>query len=180
MSTNEIVLPITEPETEWVRGRAVRKVCPTRDHSRVQTELAGVLNVWSRGRGEVGTEWRFRVEPPGEQRRPLVPDIAFVRIERLRGLSHADVQAPAFAPDVAVEILSPGDNPRDVEAKIGVYLCVGTELVLIVDPTKRTITAYDAEHITALTTDDTLRHRALPQLELSLATLFSTALDMPR
>lgn len=82
MSTTEIVLPITEPETEWVRGRAVRKVSPTRDHSRLQTELSSAMNVWSRGRGEVGTEWRFRIEPPGEPRRPLVPDISYVKVER--------------------------------------------------------------------------------------------------
>ena len=180
MSTTEIVLPITEPETEWVRGRAVRKVSPTRDHSRLQLGLGAALDAWSRGRGEVGTEWRFRVEPPGESRRPLVPDIAFVRVERLRGLSHADIQAPAFAPDVAVEVLSPADDRRDVAAKIDVYLRAGTALVLVVDPAKRTISVYDADTATVLTVDDTLRHHALPEFELPLGPLFATALDLPQ
>ncbi len=43
MSTTEIVLPITEPETEWVRRRAVRKVSPTRDQSRLQLGLGAAL-----------------------------------------------------------------------------------------------------------------------------------------
>ena len=180
MSTAEIVLPITEPETEWVRGRAVRKASATRDQSRLQLGLGVALDAWSRGRGEVGPEWRFRVEPPGEPRRPLVPDLAFVSFERLRGLSHADIQSPAFAPNVVVEILSPGEDPRDVAAKIDVYLRAGTELVLVVDPKKRTITVYDAATVTVLGTDDTLRHDALPEFELPLGPLFSTALDLPR
>ncbi len=180
MSLAEIVLPITDPETEWVRGRAVRKVSPTRDHSRLQLGLCVALDAWSHGRGEVGPEWRFRLEPPGEPRRPLVPDVAFVSFERLRGLSHADLQAPALAPNLAVEILSPGDDPRDVAAKIDVYLRSGAQLVLVVDTAKRTITAYDASTITVFTESDTLRHRALPEFELPLGPLFATALDLPR
>ena len=31
MVHQEIVLPYTEPETEWVRGRALQKVSPKRD-----------------------------------------------------------------------------------------------------------------------------------------------------
>ena len=179
MSTSEIVLPITEPETEWVRGRALRKLSPTRDHSRLQLRLAMALETWSFGRGEVGTEWRFRVEPPGEPRRPLVPDIAFVRVERLRGLSRADIQAPAFAPDVAVEILSPDDDSSDVAAKVDVYLRAETSLVLVVDPQKRTMSVHDVERVILLTVDDSLRHYALPDLELPLGPLFATALDLP-
>ena len=88
METSEIVLPITEPETEWVRGRPLQKVCPKRDHSRVQGQFLVALSGWGRGRGEVGPEWSFRIAVTGEPRRPLVPDIAFVSYERLSGLSH--------------------------------------------------------------------------------------------
>ena len=69
MSIHEIVLPETKPETEWVRGRALQKVSPKRDHSRLQGALTIALTRWATGRGEVGPEWRFRVAPPGEVRR---------------------------------------------------------------------------------------------------------------
>jgi Uma2 family endonuclease len=179
MPLDEIVLPITEPETEWVRGRALQKMSPIRDHGRLQMKIAGALDLWSSGRGEVATEWRFRIAPPGEPLRPLVPDISFVSIDRLRGLSRESIQAPAFAPTVAVEVLSPGDDPLDVADKIGVYLRGGSSLVIVVDPKARTMTLHDANGATKLTTSDVLRHAALPDFELALAPLFSAALDLP-
>jgi Uma2 family endonuclease len=180
MPTDEIVLPETKPETEWVRGRALRKMSPTRDHSRLQTELAIALNAWSRGRGEVGTEWRFRVAVPGEPRRPLVPDVAFVANEQLRGLTHDEIQLPPFAPSVAVEVLSPRDDPRDVASKVDVYLRAGSALVIVVDPRRRTASLHDAAGTTSLTAADTLRHEALPGFALDLTHLFSKALDLPQ
>lgn len=134
MRLDEIILPITSPETEWIDGREVQKVSPTRDHGRVQALLAGALGDWAEDRGEIATEWRFRVAPPDGPRRPLVPDIAYVSYERLRGLTREAIQAPAFAPTIAIEVLSPGDRPADVASKVDGYLRSGCELVLIVDP----------------------------------------------
>jgi Uma2 family endonuclease len=178
MSIDEIVLPITEPETEWVRGRALQKMSPTYDHGRVQMKLAIALDLWSAGHGEVATEWRFRIAVPGEALRPLVPDISFVSREQLRGLSHAAIQAPAFAPTVAVEILSPGDDPLDVADKIDVYLRAGTSLVIVVDPKTRTVTLRDPAASAQLTSFDVLRHPALPGFELPLGPFFASALDL--
>ncbi len=176
---DEIVLPITEPETEWVRGRPLQKVSPTRSHSRLQTVLAMELSTCSQGRGEVGTEWRFRIEPPGERRRPVVPDISFVAFERLRGHSFEELETPAFAPNVAVEILSPSDRARDVASKIDVYLRGGVDLVIIVDPHARTIVLHDGSAPSILASGDILRHARLPDFEREVATLFSRALDLP-
>lgn len=86
MALREIVLPITEPETEWVRGRPLQKVSPTRSHALLQLAMAAALREWAGERGEVGTEWRFRVSPPGEPARPLVPDVSYVEVQRLRAL----------------------------------------------------------------------------------------------
>ncbi len=180
MSSSEILLPITEPETEWVRGRAVRKVSPTRDHSRLQIEFGAALNAWSRGRGEVGSEWRFRVALPGERRRPLIPDIAFVSNERLSGFAHAELQAPPFAPTVAIEILSQDDERLDVESKIDTYLRAGSILVVVIDPLTRSIALHDGKASMILSTADTFAHPALPGFEISLRSLFSMALDLPQ
>jgi Uma2 family endonuclease len=176
MQSDEIVLPESEPESEWVRGRALQKVSPKRDHGRVQAELVAAFVSWARGRGEVATEWRFRVQPPGEVRRPLVPDVSYVTLDRLRGLTHEEIQLPALAPNVAIEILSPGDDPRDVASKIDVYLRSGAELVIVVDPKTRTMALHDGA-LTALRAGDVLRHRALPDFSLDVGELFSLALD---
>ena len=47
MALQEIVLPEAKPETEWVRGRALQKVSPQRDHSLLQVALAVQLNRWA-------------------------------------------------------------------------------------------------------------------------------------
>jgi len=172
----EIVLPDTEPEMKWVRGRALQKVSPTRDHSRLQTEFASALNAWSRGRGEVGTEWRFRVPVPREGRRPLVPDIAFADAASLRNLNANELQVPPIAPTVAVEILSPGDDPRDVAAKIDAYLRAGTLLAIVVDPHARTIALHDALRTLHVRAGDRLTHAALPAFDLDVAELLALAL----
>lgn len=179
MSIHEIVLPETKPETEWILGRAVQKVSPRRTHAKLQTMLGAKLMHWAEGRGEVGTEWRFRIAPPGEIRRPLVPDVAYVSNERLRGLDDTDVELPPFAPDVAIEILSPGDRSRYVEHKIGVYLAGGSSLVIVIDPAEGRATLHDAGGVRRLGAGEVLAHPALPGFALPLAELFAAA-DRPR
>ena len=169
---HEILLPETKPETEWVRGRALQKMSPKRDHSRLQGALNSALTQWAEGRGEVGPEWRFRVAPPGEIRRPLVPDVAYVSNDRLRPLSYEELQLPPLAPDVAVEILSPGDRRIDIDDKIATYLRAGSSLVIVVDPSKRIVELHDCADVTRLGEDDWLEHASLPGFRYSVADLF--------
>ena len=68
MQTGEILLPITKPETEWVRGRALQKMSPTRVHAILQTAVMIGLRDWAGERGDVLTGWRFRIAVPGEPR----------------------------------------------------------------------------------------------------------------
>jgi Uma2 family endonuclease len=178
MSLHEIVLPETKPETEWVRGRALRKVSPLRDHGRLQAALTVAFYGWAKGRGQVATEWRFRVAPPGELVRPLIPDISFVRNERLRGLTYEEAQAPLFAPDVAVEILSPSNRQPDIDEKISTLLRSGTSLVIVIDPIRRITELHDVGGKRLLNQEAMLEHAALPDFAYSLQELFA-ALAMP-
>jgi Uma2 family endonuclease len=179
MSLHEIVLPETKPETEWILGRAVRKVSPFYKHARLQSLLSHHLWPWAEGRGAVGSEWRFRLAPPGEIRRPLVPDVAYMSKERLAGLEGRDLDAPPIAPDVAIEILSPGDRMPRVAHKIALYLATGASLVVIVDPSNRSVELHDASGTRILRHDDVIEHPSMPDFRLPLAVLFS-ALDVPQ
>jgi Uma2 family endonuclease len=178
MSIHEINLPDTTPETEWILGHAVQKVSPFRTHARLAARLTVALWPWAEDRGEIGAEWRFRVAPPGEIRRPLVPDLAYVAKERLRGLAGRDLEVPGFAPDVAFEILSPGDFAPRVAHKVQVYLASGAALVVVVNPADRSVRLHDAAGVRVLRGDDVLAHDALPGFRLSLPELFS-AVDNP-
>ncbi len=179
MHTEEIVLPDTEPETEWILGRPVQKMSPFRDHGRLQAALSYALWPWAAGRGEIAPEWRFRVAPPGEVRRPLVPDLAYVSNPRLAGLEGMDLQAPPLAPDVAIEILSPSRVKRHVEHKIGVYLAAGSLLVIVIDARDRSVRLHGARGVQVLRGNDVIAHDALPGFALALPTLFA-ALDRKR
>jgi len=173
MPLHEIVLPETKPETEWVRGRALRKVSPQRTHSLLQGALTVQLRQWAQARGEVGPEWRFRIAPPGEIRRPLVPDVAYISNERLRPLSDAEIEMPPVAPDVAVEVLSPGDRRVDVDDKIATYLRAGSLLVMVVDPFERIVEMHDASCEARLGDDALIEHAALPGFTYPVRELFA-------
>ena len=168
----EIVLRETKPETEWLRGRAVRKMSPQRDHVVLQKWWLVRLDRWVAGRGEVGTEWRFRVAPPGEAIRPLVPDVAYLSYERMNDATVEEIQAPLVPPNVAVEIRSPGDSRRDVEDKVAVLIRAGTDVVIVVNPKTRTVFAQDAASRHIFSGADTFEHPALPGFTFSLAEMF--------
>lgn len=84
------------------------------------------------------------------------PDVAFVSREREALLEDTEGFFRG-APDLAVEVLSPGDTYTEVEEKTMEWLEGGARLVVVVDPRKRTVTVYRGrDEIRILTETDTL------------------------
>lgn len=170
----EIILPEMQPELEWIFDRAIQKVSPKRKHAVLQARISAALDAWGRQKGEVGTEWRFRLTPRGEERRPLVPDVAFVSFDRTANLEGSELDVPPVAPDIVVEIFSPGDLHVLVNEKRRVYLAAGVTLVLHVDPQRNRVDAYHADgthEIVAL--DVPYAPSAFPGLQLPFGELFA-------
>ncbi len=69
------------------------------------------------------------------------PDAAFVTQDKIDQLEDDTGYLP-FAPDLAVEVVSPNDSFASVENKAFSWLHAGTELVLIVEPESKTIHSY--------------------------------------
>jgi len=69
------------------------------------------------------------------------PDVAFVRRERLAASGLPKAFYPG-APDLAAEVVSPGDTSKEVAAKAGSWVAAGTALVWVVDPGSRSVTVY--------------------------------------
>jgi Uma2 family endonuclease len=170
----EIVLPEAKPALEWVNGRALQKVSPQRKHAVAQARFCGALDAWAceRGSGVVGTEWEFRIAPPGEVRRPLVPDVAYLSYDRVPFEDEEAADIPRVAPDAAVEVLSPLDRRRDVDEKIRVYLAAGTSVIFLVDTKNETVTACDVTGRTNYGPIGVLEHAALPGFALRIPSLF--------
>jgi len=170
---DEIVLPETKPETEWLAGRAVQKMSPFYTHGAVQSRIVKLLEPWADERGRVATEWRFRLAPPGEIRRPLVPDVSYLSFARLPADALDAADAPVIPPDAAFEVLSKSSRPGLVRAKIDVLLRCGTPLVVIVEPRDWSVTLHDGGKPIFLRGDATFAHPVLPEFETTVEAFFA-------
>jgi Uma2 family endonuclease len=102
----------------------------------------------------VAAETGFRIASDPDT--VLAPDLGFVSHERASGIDYQGGYWPG-APDLAVEVVSPGDRARKVEAKAFAWLDAGTRMVIVVHPSRRTATVYLGRgDITVLSENDTL------------------------
>lgn len=121
-----------KPAYEYWFGEAIQKAMPTILHGIVQFILATLLE---RAGWNTSVEVRLKIVPNAE----AVPDVIAVQ-GKFRG------SYPAEAPELCVEILSPGDTlPRALE-KAKQYLNWGSQCAWIIDPEKRTAWTCSREH----------------------------------
>ena len=73
-----------------------------------------------------------------------VPDVSFVSRERVPEGGIPESYWP-FAPDLAVEIASPGDRASEPREKVREYLRAGGRLVWVVRPRDRSVTVHDSD-----------------------------------
>ena len=83
------------------------------------------------------TGFRLAVDPDTV----LAPDVAYVERSRYETVQNETAYLP-FAPDLAIEVLSPNDRFSRVESKAFTWLDAGCRLVLLVDPETETVHAY--------------------------------------
>lgn len=79
----------------------------------------------------------------------LAPDVSFVRRERIPQSGLPKAFYPG-APDLAVEVVSPGDTKKEVAEKVESWLTAGSSAVWVVNPKRRTVTIHrpQAEAVT--------------------------------
>lgn len=111
-----------------------------------------------------------------------LPDVCFTAWANLPAADAHLQRVGAYAPDLAVEILSPSNTPAELARKRGEYFAAGTKLVWEVDPDARTVTAYtSATDSTVLAATDTLTGgTVLPGFTLPLADPFDDPQLNPR
>jgi Uma2 family endonuclease len=72
----------------------------------------------------------------------LVPDVSFVSKERLPNGQRAPIGFASFAPDIAIEVVSPSNTESEILRKTGIYLAGGVRAVWLVRPEQRTVTVF--------------------------------------
>jgi Uma2 family endonuclease len=158
---------------ERLDGRSYPKVSPKSTHALVQLAFGSLLRELARGYGKVLTELRCRVGAADGSDSYLLPDVAVIIVERWRSLAtDCDREEPPFAPDIAVEIRSPGESARLRERKIARYLATGAVVVFGVDPPTRTLRAHTATGAQTHAISARYADAHFPWLQFRVAELF--------
>ncbi len=111
---------------------------PRLAHNRVRDRLDRRLAnfVEDHNLGEVTMETDFRLS----QGAVRIPDVAFIRLTRIAGIDPK--QRLEGAPDLAVEVVSPNDDPDDLVLKVQQYLRFGARAVWVLYPEARMAYVY--------------------------------------
>ena len=128
---------------ELVAGELRSRVSPNFAHFR----LTGRLDRWVGGfvdeneLGEFGPELSvlFKTDPDTV----LIPDLAFVRVERVPPEDRQTGLA-RLVPDLVIEVLSPDNTAQEMDEKVQIYPGAGVRLVWIVNPKRRSVTVFAA------------------------------------
>jgi Uma2 family endonuclease len=104
-----------------------------------------------------------------------IPDVAFISWARLPDGKVPEEPIPELAPDLAVEVLSRMNTPREMRRKRDEYFEAGVTLVWIVDPDKRTVTVFSApdEGVVYSQHDVLEGETVLPGFKLAVQDLFA-------
>jgi Uma2 family endonuclease len=118
-----------------------------------------------------GAETGFLIERNPDTVR--APDAAFVSQARLQETGVPTTYFPG-APDLAVEVVSPGDTAGEVEEKVQMWLAHGASLVWVIYPATRTVTAYRRDGSANVLLDDDLLdgEAVLPGFSFAVSRLF--------
>ena len=105
-----------------------------------------------------------------------IPDVAFFGWDKLPGRVLPSRAIPDLAPDLAIEVLSKGNTPAEMERKLREYFLAGVRLVWLIDPRQRQATVYTGPDAPAATLDAEQAldgGDVLPGFRLPLAELFA-------
>ena len=160
---------------ELVEGELRRMPPAGHEHGDVTMNIAAPLHrhVKSNGLGKVyAAETGFLLQTNPDTIR--APDVAFIQRERVEQVSKSTSYWPG-APDLVVEVVSPGDTVSRVEEKVQEWLKFGVRLVWVVSPKLRTVTAYRSlTSVVVLTEKDTLDGGdVVPGFQISVAEIFA-------
>jgi Uma2 family endonuclease len=121
---------------ELIKGELLTMAPPGEEHGGITINLASLLSthVKRNNLGRLTVESGFKLESDPDT--VLAPDIAFV------GRDRAGTRSPFYRmgpPDLAVEVISPGDTKPEVDRKTALWLELGAKSVWNVNPKKRTV-----------------------------------------
>jgi Uma2 family endonuclease len=103
-----------------------------------------------------------------------IPDVAFVSKQRLPDGRLPNQSVPSLVPDLAIEVLSESNTPKEMDRKRHEYFDAGVRFIWIVDHRTRTVTIHGptAEPVTLREGQQLDGAPVLPGFVLDLTSLF--------
>jgi Uma2 family endonuclease len=130
---------------ELVRGEIVEMPRPTPEHGRVCLNVGYALESFGRQTGlgyAISNDSAVVTERDPDTVRG--PDVCFYTHARW-SRSQLGKGLPPVPPDLAVEVYSPGNRKGEMSKKTSEYLEVGTLLVWVVYPSRRSVAIYHSD-----------------------------------
>lgn len=165
-----------EKRYELLHGDLLRIPAPSVLHQRVSRNLEYRLLEFVReqGLGQVFHSPIDVVLGQGNEREVVQPDVLFIGHDREHFIHEDEIRG---APDMVVEILSPGTGERDKGYKKGLYARYGVREYWIIDPKARMVEVYTQDRegfrmVKACGLDTVIESPLLPALQLGVDELF--------
>jgi Uma2 family endonuclease len=153
---------------ELIQGEAIPKMSPKYFHSRATGKIFAILDNWSQNQGRVGIEWAFDLD---EETIP-VPDLLYVSYDRLPSTWNENAACPV-PPELAIEIISPGQSLGQLIIKAESYLQAGAQQVWILDPKFQSLIVLSIDRaIKTLINNMVFTDKLFPGLEFTVDQLF--------
>ena len=170
-----------EERVELIKGRIFKmSPAPNLNHQRISSIVHGEIYMYLKGKSCQVFPAPFDVRLPIPSKKSkkastvVQPDITVVCDKR-----KLDKQGCNGAPDLVVEILSPGNTKREMKDKLEVYEKSGVPEYWLVDPEREYIIIYSlgkkGKYVgsTPFTDEDILKSEILKGFELDLAEIFT-------
>jgi len=169
-----LMMPDDGYRYELVKGELIRMSPAGDEHGRVTVRITSPLYVYvdTHHLGTVyAAETGFVIEENPDTVR--APDVAFVSRQRVEKTGPIKSYRRG-APDLAVEVVSPGDTVGEVEGKVAEWLESGTSMVWVVSPKLRSVTVYKSlKDVVTLTEKDHLEGGdVIPGFRIAVAEIF--------
>lgn len=165
-------LPEQEPALEFEEGRIIQKVSPKGRHSSIQALIVEIVNHYARAHRLAFAFPEVRATFAGHS---YVPDVALYRWDRIPRTPQGTV-ADEFLipPDVAVEIVPPGQGVNALVGRCLWYAANGVGAALLVDPSDASILVCRPNEVPRILggSESIDLNDILPGLELTVRDLF--------
>ena len=133
-------LPEVKPALEYLEGVVSQKVSPKTRHSKLQAQFVERINGFARPQRLAEAYPELRLTFAGAS---TVPDVSVLRWNRIPYDEKGTLVDDLFlAPDIAIEIVSPGQSTNALIDRCLWYVSHGAQIALLSDPDDESVVAF--------------------------------------